>query len=233
LSEQIDSIKNSLTQIQTQITPVQTPNTGFNLFGKKEVKSNNQEHLLDQLSDLNQKVSDLEKTLVVGIPLAEATDGLQKLENMQRQLEQVESKLNLYISNSKELKEKLDELNRLMSSKVNRNQVESLSEKIAYLEKLYSELSVSKVTDSLVSLVDIVQSLRGRIKSLEGLVEGEVLGDSSQKLDSMKLVSLTDKLGGMNTNQTSPSITYKPIPAKPVEEKKGLLAKLIGVLFGK
>jgi DNA repair exonuclease SbcCD ATPase subunit len=146
---------------------------------KDSADAETQAHLLNNLSSLNTKLDSLERVISVGVPLSQANDNIQKLDNLQRGLDSLDSKLNLYISTSKELKEKTEELSKMLSTKVNRAQIESLSEKIDGLEKMYSELSVSKTNESLVSLIEILETLRGRIKKMEGEVEKEVLSTTT------------------------------------------------------
>jgi DNA repair exonuclease SbcCD ATPase subunit len=146
---------------------------------KNPVDVETQAHLLNNLSSLNTKLDSLERIISVGVPLSQANDNMQKLDNLQRGLDSLDSKLSLYISTSKELKEKTEELSKMLSTKVNKTQIDSLSEKIDGLEKMYSELSVSKTNESLVSLIEILKTLRERIKKLEGEVEKEVMSNST------------------------------------------------------
>ncbi len=188
MGEPISEIKGVISNITKNVEESKENKNDFlsNLGFFKKKKDSSTEHFLLQLDDLNLKINDLEKAIVVGIPLAEATDGLQKLNNIQRTLEETESKLNMYLSASKEIKERLSELENLFSSKVNKNQVKILSEKVVYLEKLYAEISGPLVNESILSLVDVTQELRSRIKNLEGVVEKEVVGHSiSQNSDNV------------------------------------------------
>lgn len=174
LADQLNEIKSDVDLIKSSV--------GSLFSDKKQAKDSNsaksQEHLFSQLNDISSKMAVLEKSIAVGIPLVEASEGISKLENLQQSIDNLDSKLTLYISNSKELKVQVEELSKVLSDKVNKTQIESVSQKMDYLENLYSELSFSKTNESLISLIEIIENLRGRIKQLESSVEKEVVGHS-------------------------------------------------------
>lgn len=233
LVEQLEDIKNDLSSISGGL------NAFFNT-NKKDSKesSKSQTHLLDQLNDISVKLSSLEKSIAVGVPLAQASEGLSKLESLQDSISNLDSKLTLYISSSKELKAQVEDLNKLLSEKVHKSQVDSLSGKIDYLEKLYSELSVSKTNDSLVALIEIIESLKLRIKQLENTVEKEVVSYSG---DAKRTDQVMDQFGSKTVGDnrkavsefgedSSKSSDFSKVFTKD-EEKKGFFSSFFGSIF--
>jgi len=234
--DEITDIKGSLGDVTTSF------NTLFPQGTKKDsVDAQTQAHLLNNLASLNTKLDSLERVVSIGVPLSQANENMQKLDNLQRGLDSLDSKLNLYISTSKELKEKTEDLSKMLATKVNKGQIDSLSEKIDALEKMYSELSVSKTNESLVSLIEILETLRGRIKKLESEVEKEIMSNSApgSPTSSMTLSPKVENYSSETANKTSDlytggisgTNTYQQTPIEE-EKPKGFFAGIISAISG-
>lgn len=172
-----------------------------------------QKYLLAQLDSFNKKINDLENMVSVGVPLSEATDTIKKLNDLQKSIDWMESKLYTQLVTLNEVRDKEEELKKIFSTKVSKNQLDTLYNKLESLEKVYSQISVTEAKNTIKSLIDVASKLDERVKALE------------------------EKLGAQSGMGDSSSGAYYSAPVQPkrqpVERKKGFFERLFGGIFSK
>ncbi|MEM4630479.1 MAG: hypothetical protein QXU92_02605, partial [Candidatus Diapherotrites archaeon] len=109
------------------------------------------QHILAQLDALNAKINSLENTVSVGVPLAEATDTINKLDSVQHGIENLDNNLQSFMAKMNELRQKEEDLRNIYAGKLSKAQFESLYNKVDQLEKLYDQVSLSETKQTLVS----------------------------------------------------------------------------------
>lgn len=177
--------------------------------GGKQVER--QQFILAQLGELNTKIDDLENTVSVGVPLTEATETIQKLNSVQKNLEMTESKLNDYLSRIEELKTQSDSLEKSLAAKMSKSQFDSIASRITSLEDLYKDLSVSQTKDTFMSLLDIMDKIDARVKALENAL-GEGIVEPEKPIPAES--------------------TSEPKMQKPPEKKGGFLGGIFSAIGG-
>jgi chromosome segregation ATPase len=181
LEENINDVKKSFNDVSGEIKSI---------FSKKDNKSNKiEDHIISDLDELNKTILNLEKNISLGVPLTEAGDNLNRLNNLIREMKSFESKISIYATKAAELDQKSKELEKFASEKISEKQFKTLFDKVVSLEQVYSNSTISKTNDSIKSLLDIINKLENRVKSLEEKIKNEV--DLSQtiihKVDEQKM----------------------------------------------
>lgn len=160
-------------------------------------------HILAQLDALNAKINSLENTVSVGVPLAEATDTINKLDNVQHGIETLDNNLQTFMAKMNELKQKEEDLRSIYAGKISKSQFETLYNKVDQLEKLYDQASLSETKQTLVSFINILEKLDERVKALEAAVVkdnfvqqgGAAQGSSSVESKQVSKVVVEKKQG--------------------------------------
>ncbi|HIH09074.1 MAG TPA: hypothetical protein HA254_00215 [Candidatus Diapherotrites archaeon] len=156
---QINDLKAGLNELIAKFTPQNAES------GSKQAERTR--HLLGELEKFNSQLSSLENTVSVGVPLAEATDAIERLNAVQSSLDSMETQINNYLVTLRELKEKNDELAAIFATKASKSQLESLANKVDSLGALYSQQGVAETKKTLKSLTDLMERLGERVDLLE------------------------------------------------------------------
>lgn len=174
-SAETQELKDSVNQVMS------TMNTIFPEKTKDPKVKEKQNYLLASIGELNAKIDQLENTVSVGVPLTEATDVIQKLNNLEQNLASAESKLNIFLQKTNELKDRDDELQEILQTKISKNQFDNLYNKVVSLEELYQGLSVSETKDTFMALINVMETLEKRIKYIEEQLAIQITSGQDQK----------------------------------------------------
>ncbi len=178
VANETQELKDSVNQVAS------TMNSIFPANVKDPKLKEKQNYLLASIGELSSKIDQLENTVSVGVPLTEATDVIQKLNNLEQNLASAESKLNIFLQKTNELKERDDELKEILQTKISKNQFDSLYNKVVSLEELYQGLSVSETKDTFMALINVMETLEKRIKYIEEQLAIQVTSGQDQKVVS-------------------------------------------------
>ncbi len=142
------------------------------LLGKKTQEKKELEkdrYLQAQLHLLQSKLQRLERIFSVGMPLNDAEETIERLDKIEQGIKITESKIGMFASVLKELKEGQAKIQESLDSKAGINQLQIISQRIKFLENIYGKLSGSKTKDIFINIVEIMKNLENRIKTLEGI----------------------------------------------------------------
>ncbi len=208
------------------------------IMGKKQQQKKDLEkdrYLQAQLHLLQSKLQRLERIFSVGMPLGEAEETIERLDKIERGVKITGSKINMFASVMKELKEGQEKIQKSLDSKAGINQLQIISQRIKFLENIYGELSSSKTKDIFMNIVDILRSLETRIKTLEGIANRNVRLMFKEEIKQVK-----DEAGTKGKELPPLAATAKGqkpsglAPAEVIEEEgigarvKGFFRKLLG-----
>lgn len=143
-------------------------------FSKDKKTDPIQQHMITTLDDLYKNVENLEKNIVLGIPLSEAGNNIDRLSSLVKDVKAFKPKLDSYSNKLMDLEEKINLLDKNVSEKINEKQLQILYEKMNTLEKLYSSTALSKTNESVKTVIQIIDKLEYRIRYLEETLRTEV-----------------------------------------------------------
>jgi hypothetical protein len=178
VASETQELKDAVNQVSSTMSSIFPENV------KDPKLKEKQNYLLASIGELSSKIDQLENTVSVGVPLTEATDVIQKLNNLEQNLASAESKLNIFLQKTNELKERDDELQEILQTKISKNQFDSLYNKVVSLEELYQGLSVSETKDTFMALINVMETLEKRIKYIEEQLAIQVTSGQEQKVVS-------------------------------------------------
>jgi len=127
-----------------------------------------------QINLLQSKLQRLERVFSVGMPLGEAEETVERLDQIEKGIKLTDSKINMFASVLKELKASQEKVAISVDDKANLNQVSMMSQRVKFLENIYGELSSSKTKDIFMNIVEIMKNLEVRIKTMEGIAQKNV-----------------------------------------------------------
>jgi len=147
------------------------------VLGKKPIaeKQLERDRYIDaQINLLQSKLQRLERVFSVGMPLGEAEESVERLDQIEKGIKLTDSKINMFASVLKELKASQEKITISVDDKANLNQVSMMSQRVKFLENIYGELSSSKTKDIFMNIVEIMKNLEVRIKAIEGIAQKNV-----------------------------------------------------------
>jgi len=122
-----------------------------------------------QINLLQSKLTRLERIFSVGMPLGEAEETIERLDQIEKGIKVNSSKIGMFSSVLKEIKTGQDKIVTGIDDKASIKQVAMLSQRVKFLENIYGELSGSKTKDVFMNIVEILKNVENRVDSLEEL----------------------------------------------------------------
>ncbi|MEM4662721.1 MAG: hypothetical protein QXM75_01740, partial [Candidatus Diapherotrites archaeon] len=119
--------------------------------------------LVGQLESLRAELDNLDKTIVLGSPLTEYSENVEKLTAIEETIDSVEAKIELAVEKIAEIRKDQEVLKNLLQEGISDKQVQLLESRIKNIESLQEKLMSSKSTKILVELVEIIDELNHRL----------------------------------------------------------------------
>lgn len=164
MDPKIESVKNKIGGVESSLAII-SQSKQKNL---SEVNAN-LNFLVGQLENLRVELDNLDKTIVLGSPLTEYSENVEKLTSIEETIDSVESKLELAVEKIAEIRKDQEVLKNLLQEGISEKQVQLLESRIKNIEELQEKLMGSKSTKILVELVEIIDELNHRLKRIEEL----------------------------------------------------------------
>ncbi|MCX8190053.1 MAG: hypothetical protein N3F05_02375 [Candidatus Diapherotrites archaeon] len=164
MDPKIESVKNKIGGVESSLAII-SQSKQKNL---SEVNAN-LNFLVGQLENLRVELDNLDKTIVLGSPLTEYSENVEKLTSIEETINSVESKFELAIEKIAEIRKDQEVLKNLLQEGISEKQVQLLESRIKNIEELQEKLMSSKSTKILVELVEIIDELNHRLKRIEEL----------------------------------------------------------------
>ena len=184
----------------------------------KEKLGEKQAHFMAELKEMERLIARMESTVSVGVPLTESEQAAKKLEHLERDMHTIGSKVNVYVSEAKALRNTFRGLEKQIDQRVSETQFQNLSSRMSYIEKLSEELKVSKTKNILVDLLQVIQGLDKKVDAIEKAVE-ERMGIYSK--------GPGEQVKGRDTIETIEAAPLQKQSAPP--KKKGIFSGITGL----
>jgi hypothetical protein len=210
-----------LDDIKGKLTSLHENSSVFAKIAKgkdKEKLGEKQAHFMAELKEMERLIARMESTVSVGVPLTESEQAAKKLEHLERDMHTIGSKVNVYVSEAKSLRNTFRGLEKQIDQRVSETQFQNLSSRMSYIEKLSEELKVSKTKNILVDLLQVIQGLDKKVDAIEKAVE-ERMGIYSKGPGDH--VTGDDRI---ETIEAAPLQKQSPKPAK-----KGIFSGITGL----
>jgi len=200
MDPKIENVKNKIGSLQSSLLAISEAK-------QKNAKAAEDQltFLVGQLENLRAEIDNLDKTIVLGSPLTEYSDNVEKLSAIEESVDALESKLELTIEKIAEIRKDQEMLKGLLQEGISEKQVQLLESRIKNIEALQEKLMSSKSTKIMVELVQIIDELNNRLKRIEELF----------------------KVSRLSEAEIPYSMQFpQPQPMKPAEEKQGFFGRI-------
>ncbi len=160
-----------------------------NVLGKKPLAEKQLErdrYIEAQINFLQSKLQRLERIFSVGMPLSDAEETIDRLDQIEKGIKITDSKINMFSSVLKELKADHEKFIASMDEKAGLQQLSMISQRVKFLENIYGELSSGKTKDIFMNIVEIMRNLENRIKSLEDIAHKNISLMVQQEISKVK-----------------------------------------------
>ncbi|MBS3061644.1 MAG: hypothetical protein J4215_03610 [Candidatus Diapherotrites archaeon] len=120
-----------------------------------------------QLNLISGKLDRLEKVVSVGLPMSEAEDTMERLDNIEREFKIQVSKTKIYGTVLKDIRKDQDVMKKELDEKGSLKQMLLMNERMKNIETMFETFNNNKTRDVFLNMVDIMKNLETRIKTLE------------------------------------------------------------------
>jgi len=179
-------------------------------------------YIQGQLNLISNKLDRLEKVVSVGLPLSEAEETMERMDNMEREIKIGTSKSAIYGTVLKDIKKDMEYVKKGLEEKSSMKQIMMLNERIKSLEQMYETFSSNKTRDVLLNMVEIMKNLEGRLKTLEEISHSNASLMFETQVHELQGTVTTEKQEKQKGfERVTVPTTAQPVQAMPYKQAAG------------